>query len=80
MNWQNIVKGKRISDAIKNRIDDIMSDGNTRNTNQITDALLRGKLKYRLPSKILIARYLNTENKYIVLLGRTGVSNDFKLR
>jgi hypothetical protein len=84
MSWLNILKVKRIRDSVKKRIDNIMSDGKTRSTHAIIDALENdGGLKRNLPSKPLIGRYLKVDNRYMVIDERrvnTKILREYKLR
>lgn len=84
MDWLNILKVKRIRDSVKKRIDNIMSDGKTRSTHAIVDALgFDGGSKNIIPSRPLIDRYLKVDKRYMVIdnYGRnTRTRNEYKLR
>ena len=84
MSWQNILKGKRVRDSVKKRIDNIMSDGKTRSANAIVDALgFDGGSKRTIPSRPLIDRYLKVDNRYMVIDERrvnTKILREYKLR
>ena len=84
MSWLNILKVKRIRDSVKKRIDNIMSDGKTRSTQAIIDALENdGGSKRTIPSRPLIDRYLKVDNRYMVINNyglNTRIRNEYKLR
>ena len=87
MNWEKILKSRRMSDKSKQLVDDVMSDGEERTHIEITDKIKEGYSSKFIPTINELRHYLrtavdpdDTKRRKFVSTGKDNFNNYLKYK